>query len=150
MVFAGGYQWRGDGGIGYRGRCFVSWILYNNPMPRQPRIDIQGQLYHVIARGIERTDIFRDADVYGNFISRLGTSLKKTNGSCMAWCLMPNHFHLLILRGTRQLSELTHGVLAHGVLARSLGTESWDSILISADYSSIYCPRNYPRPAQKM
>ena len=112
-------------------------------MPRQPRIDIQGQLYHVIARGIERTDIFRDADVYGNFISRLGTALKKTNGSCMAWCLMPNHFHLLILRGTRQLSELTHGVLAHGVLARSLGTESWDSILISADYSSIYCPRNY-------
>jgi REP element-mobilizing transposase RayT len=80
-------------------------------MPRQPRIDVQGQLYHVIARGIERANIFLKADDYGDFIARLETALKKTDGKCMAWCLIPNHFHLLILRGSRPLSELMRRVM---------------------------------------
>ena len=75
-------------------------------MPRQARIDIEGQLYHVIARGIERRKIFIDADDYNDFLARLEAALTKTGGRCLAWCLMPNHFHLLILRAKRPLSEL--------------------------------------------
>ncbi|MBI4803081.1 MAG: transposase [Elusimicrobia bacterium] len=75
-------------------------------MPRNARIDIAGCLYHVIARGNERHSIFRDDVDYLDFLSRLRTSLDKTGNKCLAWCLMPNHFHLLILRGERPLSEL--------------------------------------------
>ena len=75
-------------------------------MPRQPRIDFAGQLYHVIARGIERRKIFRDETDYGSFLTRLEDCLNKTGSKCLAYSLLGNHFHLLILRGERPLAEM--------------------------------------------
>ncbi|MCX5785429.1 MAG: transposase [Elusimicrobia bacterium] len=75
-------------------------------MPRQARIDIEDCLYHVIARGIERHEIFGGEADCKDFLERLKNSLELTGGKCLAWCLMPNHFHLLILRGSRPLAEI--------------------------------------------
>ena len=75
-------------------------------MPRQARIDLAGYMYHVIARGNERRKIFLEKEDYENFLSRFKAALDKTDGKCLAWCLMPNHFHLLILRGKQPLAEL--------------------------------------------
>jgi len=75
-------------------------------MPRQPRIDIPGCLYHVIARGIEQRDIFIDEKDYSDFLTRLEENLEDTGSKCFAFCLLPNHFHLLVLRGHRPLAEL--------------------------------------------
>lgn len=75
-------------------------------MPRQPRLDITGCLYHVIARGIERGKIFLDDKDYKDFLSRVEIILNRTGSKCLAWSLIPNHFHLLILRGQRPLAEL--------------------------------------------
>lgn len=69
-------------------------------------MDIAGCMYHVVARGIERRKIFLDEEDYQDFTVRLGSALKKTGCKCLAWCLMPNHFHLLLVRGNRPLSEL--------------------------------------------
>ena len=63
-------------------------------------------MYHVIARGNERKKIFLEKEDYRDFLSRFKTALDKTGGKCLAWCLMPNHFHLLILRGKKPLAEL--------------------------------------------
>jgi REP element-mobilizing transposase RayT len=41
-------------------------------MPRQSRIDAQGGLYHIIARGIERKRIFTDGVDRDNFLNRVG------------------------------------------------------------------------------
>ena len=80
-------------------------------MPRQARIDIAGQLYHVMSKGIERREIFNDEKDYADFLERVGVWLKKSGGKCLAWCLIPNHFHFLILRGERPLSEVMHHVM---------------------------------------
>ncbi len=77
-------------------------------MPRQARIDIPGQLYHVMSRGIERGRIFVDEEDYTDFCERISGWLNKTGGKCLAWCLMPNHFHILVLRGALPLSEMMH------------------------------------------
>lgn len=77
-------------------------------MPRQARIDVPGQVYHVMARGIERGRIFLGEDDYADFRDRIGVWLKRSGAKCLAWCLMPNHFHFLALRGERPLSELMH------------------------------------------
>ena len=77
-------------------------------MPRQARIDIMGLLYHVMSRGIERRRIFLEDGDYMAFQARVSEWLKKTGAKCLAWCLMPNHFHLLVLRGQRPLSEMMH------------------------------------------
>ena len=75
-------------------------------MPRQPRIDISETLYHVIARGIEGRRIFVHEFDYMDFLDRLGRGLQKNGSKCLAYSLLGNHFHLLILRGQRPLAEL--------------------------------------------
>ena len=65
-------------------------------MPRQPRIDIPGLLQHVIVRGIERRNIFRNNIDRQDFVDRLSALLVETNTDCFAWALIPNHFHLLL------------------------------------------------------
>ena len=80
-------------------------------MPRQARVDVPGQCYHVMSRGIERREIFNGEEDYTDFIGRFQEWLNKFRGKCLAWCLMPNHFHFVVIRGTRPLSELMHHVM---------------------------------------
>ncbi|MBL8024704.1 MAG: transposase, partial [Elusimicrobia bacterium] len=58
-----------------------------------------GGLFHVIARGNERRKIFLDASDYSELLERLRIGLEKSKCQCLAWVLMPNHFHLLIQSG---------------------------------------------------
>lgn len=80
-------------------------------MPRKARIDAPGALQHVIVRGIERRDIFRDNTDRYNFLKRLGEVLKETATPCFAWALMPNHVHLLLRTGLSPLSTVMLRVL---------------------------------------
>lgn len=52
-------------------------------MPRNKRIAIIGGIYHVIVRGIERKEIFRETKDRSEFISRLEINLKKTQSKVM-------------------------------------------------------------------
>ena len=80
-------------------------------MPRASRIDAPGALHHVTARGIERRRIFEtDAD-REDFLRRLGTLLPESDTACLAWCLMPDHFHLLLETGTVHLSTVMRRLL---------------------------------------
>ncbi|MBW1726801.1 MAG: transposase [Deltaproteobacteria bacterium] len=65
-------------------------------MPRKARIDAAGALHHIICRGIERKEIFKDDIDRNNFVDRLGSILAETKTPCFAWALIPNHFHLLL------------------------------------------------------
>jgi REP element-mobilizing transposase RayT len=65
-------------------------------MPRHLRIEYPGAIYHVINRGDRQEDIFRDDEDRHRFISTLGETCQKTRWQVHAWCLMRNHFHLVI------------------------------------------------------
>jgi len=75
-------------------------------MPRQPRLDAPGLLNHVMARGIERRDIFKDDKDRKAFLERLATVLEETQTQCYAWALILNHFHLLLRTGQTPLSKV--------------------------------------------
>ena len=60
-------------------------------MPRKARIDAPGALHHVIARGIEKRDIFWDDHDRNNFLERLGIIIDESDTSCYAWALLSNH-----------------------------------------------------------
>ena len=65
-------------------------------MSRPLRIEFSGALYHVMARGNAREDIFRsDADRL-HFLSCLGAGCARFDWQVWAYCLMHNHYHLLI------------------------------------------------------
>ena len=80
-------------------------------MPRLARLDAPGVLHHVIIRGIERRKIFRDNKDRDNFLDRLQILLPKTNMSCYAWALLPNHAHFLFRTGDTGLSTLMRRLL---------------------------------------
>ncbi|KIH78137.1 REP element-mobilizing transposase RayT [Geoalkalibacter ferrihydriticus] len=66
-------------------------------MPRQPRIHAPGLFHHVMARGIEGRNIFRDKPDHENFLDRLGGLLAQSGAPRLyAWALMANHVHLLL------------------------------------------------------
>jgi putative transposase len=69
-------------------------------MPRPPRADRAGGLYHALNRGNARTAIFhKDAD-YAAFEQILGDALARSPVQLFCYQLMPNHWHL-VLRPTQ-------------------------------------------------
>ena len=80
-------------------------------MPRQARIDIPGALHHIIGRGIERRKIFQDDTDREDFVGRLGDVLRETATPCLAWALIPNHFHLLLVTGAVAVATVMHRLL---------------------------------------
>ena len=80
-------------------------------MPRKARIDTAGALHHIMVRGIEGCNIFRNDDDRDNFIERLGKILFESDTSCYAWALMPNHFHLLLQTGSIPISTVMRRLL---------------------------------------
>ena len=79
-------------------------------MPRKARIDYPGALHHVMARGIERRNIFESGSDYREFIHRLGKQLTGTKTTCYAWALMPNHYHLLLKSNKTPISYVMHAI----------------------------------------
>ncbi|MDV7392563.1 transposase, partial [Arthrospira platensis SPKY1] len=60
------------------------------------RIEFPGALYHVMSRGDRREDIFWDDDDRSIFLETLGDVVSRFNWQCHAYCLMDNHYHLMI------------------------------------------------------
>ncbi len=81
-------------------------------MPRQARIDAPCALHHIIARGIERSKIFREPADYEDFLRRLGQLLLQTETKCYAWALIPNHFHLLLKTGNVPIATIMRRLLS--------------------------------------
>ena len=54
-------------------------------MPRTARLDAPGVRHHVMIRGIERRNIFRDNNDREDFIERLEILCPATQISCYAW-----------------------------------------------------------------
>jgi len=74
-------------------------------MARPLRIEFEDAFYHVMARGNARQDIFlNDADRV-KFIDNLGRVAKRFDWVVWAWCLMDNHYHLLIQTRQPTLSK---------------------------------------------
>ena len=96
-------------------------------MARPLRIEFPGAVYHITSRGNERKAIFRDDQDRKIFLDTLADVALRYNWFCHAYCLMDNHYHLLIDTpdgnlsiGMRQLNGLytqrfnkRHGRVGH-------------------------------------
>ena len=65
-------------------------------MARIPRVDVANQIYHVINRANARVTIFDDDGDYRDFENILEEAIKKYDMRLLAYCIMPNHFHLVL------------------------------------------------------
>lgn len=57
---------------------------------------VAGQYYHIYNRGVNRQPIFFCDDNWGFFLCRLRQYFKPELADVIAYCLMPNHYHLLV------------------------------------------------------
>jgi REP element-mobilizing transposase RayT len=65
-------------------------------MPRKLRIEYPGAMYHVMSRDDRREKIFLNDVDRQDFIKTLAETCQKTNWQVHAYCLMPNHYHLVL------------------------------------------------------
>lgn len=65
-------------------------------MARPIRLEYPGASYHVTARGNERRVIFKDDTDRAMFVATLAEAVALHGLVVQGWCLMPNHYHLLL------------------------------------------------------
>ena len=65
-------------------------------MARKLRVEYPGAIYHLMNRGDRREPIFKDDEDRQRFLGTLGEACVKTGWQVHAYCLMSNHFHLVI------------------------------------------------------
>ena len=96
-------------------------------MARPLRLEFAGALYHVTSRGDHREKIYLDDQDRRTFLDLLGKEIFQQHWICYAYCLMDNHYHVLIetpepnlVRGMRRLNGVytqsfnrRHGRVGH-------------------------------------
>lgn len=65
-------------------------------MSRPLRIEFAGALYHITSRGNARQDIYADDADRERFLAVLAEACEQYRWRCHAYCLMSNHYHLLV------------------------------------------------------
>jgi len=77
-------------------------------MSRQLRIEYSGALYHITSRGNGKAMIFLDDSDMHKFLDTLEICTKAFNFICHGYCIMGNHYHLLIETPDANLSAGIH------------------------------------------
>jgi putative transposase len=65
-------------------------------MPRPPRIQFAGAIYHIVTRGDGRRALFYDEGHYDRFTNGLAEAVRRSAWEVLAYCWMPNHIHVLL------------------------------------------------------
>ncbi|BCG46469.1 hypothetical protein GEOBRER4_n1264 [Citrifermentans bremense] len=77
-------------------------------MARPLRIDFPGAFYHVTSRGDEKCDIFKSARDRLKFLEYLASTVDRHGAVIHGYCLMTNHYHLLLETPHANLSQILH------------------------------------------
>jgi putative transposase len=65
-------------------------------VPRSPRLQVAGGVYHVMCHAVSRGPLFRVESDCSHYLSILGTTCRTFDWVCHAYCLMTTHVHILI------------------------------------------------------
>lgn len=79
-------------------------------MARRPRLFAPGLLYHVLVRGNHKQKTFLSEGDYRAYLERLARYRKRYGVKVYAYCLMPNHVHLLLETSRVPLSRVMQGL----------------------------------------
>ncbi|MHC5037393.1 MAG: transposase [Planctomycetota bacterium] len=80
-------------------------------MSRATRIEFPGAIYHVMSRTVEGTEAFKTDSEKRSFLSILGEIVEGGDLEVHAFCLMWNHFHLLVATPRANLARWMHRLL---------------------------------------
>ncbi len=75
-------------------------------MPRLARLTYQGGFYHLYNRGLNKQKIFHYHKDYEKLLGKLSSLLLEGDWTIYAYCLMPNHYHLLVEERKTPIAKL--------------------------------------------
>jgi REP element-mobilizing transposase RayT len=75
-------------------------------MPLKMRVEYAGAIYHIMSRGDRREKIFLDDVDRQDFVKTLAEICQKTGFEVHAYCLMPNHYDLVVETPLKILSTI--------------------------------------------
>ena len=92
-------------------KCQAPKAKRRNKMGRVPRIHIENALYYVTSRGDHNDNIFRNEADYNAYIDLVKKNKEESGFKLFAFCLLPNHLHLLLeIKGDVTISDIMHGL----------------------------------------
>jgi len=65
-------------------------------MPKRRRLILPNSIHHIVNRGNDKKIIFPEPVDYGSFLALLREARERFEVELYAYCLMPNHFHLVV------------------------------------------------------
>jgi len=79
-------------------------------MPRKPRVEIDGGVYHVYNRVASGEALFSDPEEAARLIELIRKVKERDGWTVFAWCVMPNHFHLCLRTSSVPLARGMHSI----------------------------------------
>ena len=112
-------------------------------MPRSPRVNQGGIVYHVLNRANARLGLFECDEDYGLFIDVLAEAHSRVDMRTIGYCIMPNHWHLVLWpRGDGDLSGFMRWLtVTH--------TQRWHAAHRTAGTGHVYQGRYKSFPIQQ-
>jgi putative transposase len=86
----------------------LDFLLYLRDVPRRPRHLLGDGTFHITARGVAASEIFLDDHDYRAFLVVFRDAVNRFGWRTRAFCLMPNHFHLVLSTPRIELSAGMH------------------------------------------
>ena len=105
-------------------------------MPRVARLVVPGYPHHVTQRGIRRQRIFFDAADYLSYLSLIIELKDRAGVDVWAYCLMPNHVHLVAVPQEKLSLAKLFGVAHHRYALRVNSAQGWQGHLWQERYHS--------------
>ncbi|MBN1526279.1 MAG: transposase [Candidatus Omnitrophica bacterium] len=80
-------------------------------MPIKTRILVDNVFYHIMTRGNQKQEVFREESDYEEYLIRIKRYKRRYNFKLYGFCLMPNHVHLIGEIGKKEdLSKFMQGI----------------------------------------
>jgi putative transposase len=81
-------------------------------MPRIARVFVKNACYHIVARGIQNDDVFRNPSDFRNYLRLVHKYKIKTGCRIYCYCLMDNHVHFILESplGIKAMATFMHGI----------------------------------------